>query len=470
MQVLKQPLMNQPPRPPRSLLPGGQLIAFRRDPLKLLTHLARTYGDVTHFRLGPQAAYLVNDPEAIRRILVTDADNFIKGRALQRAKRLLGEGLLTSEDPIHRRQRRLAQPAFHRQRIATYGNKMVECASRTSAAWQAGARVDIAQEMNRLALDIVSRTLFDTNTQEAADEIEESLTSLLALFRYLLLPYTELLERLPIPPVRRFNRAQAKLDRLIYRIIAEHRASWQAGIDRGDLLSMFLQAQDEETNSDVGDAGGAHGMSDEQLRDEAMTIFLAGHETTANALAWTWYYLATHTEVERRLHAELDEVLKDANGNLRLPVADDYPRLTFTEQVFAEAMRLRPPAWVIGRLARSNYEVCGYHIPAGGLIFMSQFVMHHDRRFYPDPETFDPERFTPEAKSARPAYSYFPFGGGARRCIGESFAWMEGVLVLATLAARWRPRLIANQKIEMRPLITLRPKHGIQVVLEARGK
>jgi cytochrome P450 len=284
--------ITQPPRPPRSFLPGGQLVAFRRDPLKLLTHLARTYGDITGFRIGPQAVYLVNDPEAIRRILVTDADNFIKGRALQRAKRLLGEGLLTSENPIHRRQRRLAQPAFHRQRITTYADKMVECALQTSAAWKSGESVDIAQEMNRLALAIVSRTLFDTNTEETADEIEESLTSMLALFQYLLLPYTEILERLPLPQVRRFNRARAKLDRVIYRIIAEHRASLRAGVDRGDLLSMFLQAQDEESHAATDDAATSRGMSDEQVRDEAMTIFLAGHETTANALAWTWYYLA----------------------------------------------------------------------------------------------------------------------------------------------------------------------------------
>ena len=459
-------MMTTHPPGPKSWLPGGQLIHFRRDPLALLISLARDFGDVAHFRIGPQNAYLINDPEAIRRVLVTDADNFIKGRALQRAKRLLGEGLLTSENPIHRRQRRLAQPAFHRARIATYAEKIVECAAETAAVWQAGATVDLAHEMNRLALSVVSRTLFDTNTEEEADDIEQAMTSMLALFQYLLLPYTEILERLPLPQVRRFNKARERLDKVIYRIIAEHRANLKEGVDRGDLLSMLLLAQDEEDEA----GAGVDGMTDEQVRDEAMTIFLAGHETTANALAWTWYFLGTNPEVERRLHVEVDEVLRSADGGLRLPMADDYARLPYTEQVFAESMRVRPPAWTIGRLAKRDYETLGYTLPVGSLILMSQFVMHHDARYYPEPERFDPERWTPEAKQSRHPYTYFPFGGGARRCIGEGFAWMEGVLVLATLASRWRMRLVPDQRIEMRPLITLRPKYGVRAVLEARSE
>jgi cytochrome P450 len=200
-----------------------------------------------------------------------------------------------------------------------------------------------------------------------------------------------------------------------------------------------------------------------------MTIFLAGHETTANALAWTWYFLAREPDVERRLHREVDEVLAGESGQPRTPTVDDYARLAYTERVFTEAMRLRPPAWAIGRLVKEDYEACDYRIPAGSLILMSQFVMHHDERYYPEPERFDPERWTPEAKATRPPYSYFPFGGGARRCIGESFAWMEGVLVLATLASRWRMRLVPGQRIEMQPLITLRPKHGVRVILEKRN-
>ncbi len=457
------------PPGPGGWLPGGHVIAFRRDPLGFLTRTARTYGDIAHFRMGPQHVYLINDPEAIRRVLVTDADNFIKGRALQRAKKLLGEGLLTSEPPLHLRQRRLAQPAFHRARIAGYATRMVECAMQTSASWRDGATIDVAHEMNRLALAIVSRTLFDTNTEETADDIEEAMTSILALFQYLLLPYTELLERLPIPQVRRFNRAQAKLDGVIYRIIAEHRANLARGHDNGDLLSMLLAAQDEEGSAAGEMSGAPRGMTDEQVRDEAMTIFLAGHETTANALAWAWYFLAQNKEVESRLHAEIDSVLRNEDGTMRPPAAEDFARLVYTERVLAEAMRLRPPAWTVGRLAKADYEACGYRIPAGSLILLSQFVTHTDARFYPEPERFDPERWTPEARQARPAYAYFPFGGGARRCIGEGFAWMEGVLVLATLAARWRVHLVPDQRIEMQPLITLRPKHGIRATLEARA-
>lgn len=457
------------PPGPRSLLPGGHVFAFRRDPLRFLTRLARDYGHIAHFRMGSQHVYLLNDPEAIRRVLVTDNDNFIKGRALQRAKKFLGEGLLTSENPLHRRQRLLAQPAFHRARIAGYAVKMTECAMQTSDAWQAGASVDIAQEMNRLALAIVSRALFDTSTEDAAGDIEESLTSMLALFQYLLLPFTEILERLPIPPVRRFHRAQAKLDKVIYSIIAEHRASIARGEERDDLLSMLMTAQDEESGTEASNGDSARSMTDEQVRDETMTIFLAGHETTANALAWTWYFLAREPEVERLLHREIDEVLAGENRQPRTPTIDDYTRLPYTERVFTEAMRLRPPAWVIGRLAKADYETCGYRIPAGSLILMSQFVMHHDERYYAEPERFDPEQWTPERRAERPAYSYFPFGGGARRCIGESFAWMEGVLVLATLASRWRLRLVPDQRVEMQPLITLRPKHGIHTILEKRN-
>lgn len=458
----------RPPSPRRSLLPGGDFWRFRRDPLGFLTRLAREHGDIAYFRLGPQHAYFVNEPEAIRRILVADNDNFIKGRALQRAKRLLGEGLLTSEGALHRRQRRLAQPAFHRNRIAAYAEAMTACAADVSARWSAmndgkedGAEIDIAQEMNRLALAVVSRTLFSASTDEVADEVEEALTNLLALFQYLLLPYTELLERLPLPHVRRFNRARAQLDGVIYRIIAERRRDLARGIDRGDLLSMLLQARDEEANDD-------RGMSDEQVRDEAMTVFLAGHETTANALAWTWHFLAAHPEVERRLHDEIDSVLATPEGEPRLPTIDDYSRLAYVEQTFAEAMRLRPPAWAIGRLAVSGYETLGYRVPAGSLVLMSPFVMHRDRRYYERPEEFDPRRWTPEAKAARPAFSYFPFGGGARRCIGESFAWTEGVLVLATLASRWRFLPAPDHEAEMLPLVTLRPKRGIRGRIEAR--
>ncbi|HEX8338709.1 MAG TPA: cytochrome P450 [Pyrinomonadaceae bacterium] len=438
---------------PRGFWPVGQVVQFRRDPLALLTRLAREYGDVVRFQAATQAVYLLNHPDHVRDVLVTHHARFMKGRALQRAKRLLGEGLLTSEGDFWRRQRRLAQPAFHRQRVNSYAETMVGYAEKTSARWRAGETLDVADEMSRLTLAVVGKTLFDADVESDADEVGAALAEVMSLFGYLMLPFSELLERLPLPPRRRFERARARLDRVIYRIIEERR---REGRDRGDLLSTLLHAVDEE--------GDRTGMTDEQLRDEAMTIFLAGHETTANALAWTLYLLSQNPEAEARLHEELDEVLPG-----RAPAAEDFPRLRYTEMVVAEAMRLYPPAWAVGRLALEDHEVGGYLIPRGSLVLVSQYVMHRDPRFWPDPERFDPGRFTPEAKSARPQFSYFPFGGGTRRCVGEGFAWMEAVLILATLARRWRLRLAPGAVVRPRPRITLRPAGGgIPMTVEAR--
>ena len=447
-----------PPAPRTRRRNGSRLfdlLAFRRDPLKFLTHLAREHGDVVPFRMGPQHVLLLNHPDLVRDALVTRADYFHKGRALQRSKRLLGEGLLTSEGEHHRRQRRLAQPAFHRKRIESYGAVMVDYAARDSARWRDGETLDISHEMMRLTLAIVGKTLFDADVESDTDEIGGALTELLELFQMLLLPYSEYLERLPLPANRRFTRARAKLDAVIYRIINERRAS---GADRGDLLSMLLLAQDEE--------GAGDSMTDEQLRDEALTIFLAGHETTANALAWTWYLLSQNPEAEAKLHAELDAVLDGG----RLPTVEDLPRLRYTEMVLAESMRLYPPAWVVGRLAVKEYAVGGHVAARGTLVLISQYVLHRDPRFFPDPLRFDPERWTPEAKEARPQYAYFPFGGGARRCIGEGFAWMEGTLIIATLARRWRMRLVPGHPVVTHPRMTLRAKHGMRMTLEERGQ
>jgi len=446
------------PPAPRTKRNGSRLfdlLAFRRDPLKFLTRIAREHGDIVHFRMGPQHVLMLNHPDLIKDVLVTRADHFHKGRTLQRAKRLLGEGLLTSEGEHHRRQRRLAQPAFHRKRVESYGAVMVDYAALTASRWHDGETLDITHEMMRLTLSIVGKTLFDTEVESEADEVGGALTQILELFQMLLLPYSEYLEKLPLPANRRFLRARAKLDAVIYRIINERRAS---GTDRGDLLSMLLLAQDEE-----GDMGG---MTDEQLRDEALTIFLAGHETTANALSWTWYLLSQNPEAEARLHAELDAVLQDG----RLPTVEDLPGLRYTEMVLAESMRLYPPAWVVGRLAIKDYAVGDYVAEPGTLILISQYVMHRDSRFFPEPLRFDPERFAPEAKEARPAYAYFPFGGGARRCIGEGFAWMEGTLLIAAIARRWRMRLVPGHAVVAHPRITLRPKHGILMTLEERQK
>jgi cytochrome P450 len=444
------------PPGPRRALAGNPLfgfLAFRRDALGFLTSIAREYGDVVFFRMGPQRVYMLNHPDLIKEVLVTHQDAFIKGRALQRAKRLLGEGLLTSEGAHHRRQRRLAQPAFHRQRIDAYGATMCDYAARAARRWQDGQTFDVAQEMMRLTLAIVSKTLFDADVEADADEVGRAFTEIMELFQMLMLPYSEYLEKLPLPATRRFERARARLDAVIYRIIEARRD----GKDHGDLLSMLMAAQDVE-----GDGGR---MSDRQLRDELMTIFLAGHETTANALAWTWYLLAAHPEVEQRLHAEVDEVC----GARDRPGVADYPRLRYTEMVVSEAMRLYPPAWVVGRLAAKEFQVRGYKVPAGSLMLMSQYVVQRDPRFFPDPERFDPTRWTQPAREARPAFSYFPFGGGARRCIGEGFAWLEAVLLVATIARRWRLRLAPAQTVAPLPRITLRPKDGIRMTAELRA-
>ena len=328
---------------------------------------------------------------------------------------------------------------------------MVEHADRTSRHWRDGDTFDMSHEMTRLTLGIVAKTLFDTDVESEADEIGEAMTCIIEMFNLLMYPFAEMLEKLPLPQIRRYHRMHARLDSTIYRIIDERRRN---GEDRGDLLSMLLLAQDEE------DGGG---MSDRQVRDEALTLFLAGHETTANALSWCWYLLSEHPEVERKLFAELNDKLRG-----RLPTIDDVPHLPYTEMVVAESVRLYPPAWAIGRRALVAQNIGGYVVPADSIVLLSPFVTQRDARFFPDPARFDPDRWTPEAKQSRAQYSYFPFGGGPRRCIGESFAWAEAILVLATLASRWKARLVPGKKVQAKALITLRPKNGVHVTIERR--
>ncbi|MDQ3280022.1 MAG: cytochrome P450 [Acidobacteriota bacterium] len=419
---------------------------MQHDPLRFLTRVSNAYGDTVHFRIARAHLYFFRHPEHVRDVLVTRNASFLKGLALQRTKIVLGEGLLTSEGELHKRQRRLAQPAFHRERIQHYGEVMVEKGLVARDRWRDGEELDIAHEMMRLTLAVVAKTLFDADVEESADEIGAALTELILMFPVLLNPLAPLILRMPfMPQVRRFRSALAQLDRVIYGIIEERR---RAGVDRGDLLSMLLLATDVE--------GDNTGMSDLQLRDETMTIFLAGHETTANALAWTWYALARNPHVERELHRELDEVL----GN-RPPTPADYPNLRYTEMVLAESMRIFPPAWGIGRYAHEEVEIGGYHLPKEALVVVSQWVTHRDPRFWPDPEKFDPLRFAPDAKAQRPRMSYFPFGAGPRICIGEGFAWMEGVLLLATIAQKWR--FEKGPDVDPQALITLRPRSAMRM-------
>ncbi len=402
-------------------------------------------------RLGPQDAYLLNHPDYIRDVLVTNQRLFTKSRIMQRSKVLLGEGLLTSEGDFHLRQRRLVQPAFHRERLEAYAAVMAGLATSAGDRWRPGEELRIDQEMMRLTLSIAGRALFNADVADEAGEIGRALTDIFGMFNRLTLPFATLLLRLPLPSSRRFERARARLDETVYRIIRERRAS---GVDAGDLLSMLLLASDED---------GSVGMTDQQVRDEVLTLFIAGHETTAVALTWTWYLLSLNPECERKLHDELERVLGG-----RTPSLADLPDLRYTEMVLAESMRLYPPAWAISRLAQANYEAGGVPIPAGSVCLMSQYVTHRDERFFPDPERFEPERFVPELREARPRFAYFPFGGGTRVCIGERFAWMEGVLVLAAIAQKWKFRLVPGHPVVPLPVITLRTKHGIRMSAEQR--
>ena len=440
--------LGRPPGPPGRPIVGSYP-EFRRQPADFLLKIAREYGDIAYFKLGRLQMYLLNRPDFIQDILVTNSRNYTKSRILQRAKVLLGEGLLTSEGDHHLRQRRLVQPAFYRDRLVSYAATMVSCARAGADRWKPGETRDMAAEMMRITLAVVGQTLFSKDVENEASDIGQALTDVLGTFGVMTLPYSSLIQLLPLPKLRRAKRAQAFLDRTIYRMIADRRAS---GVDKGDLLSMLLLALDEE---------GSGGMTDTQVRDEALTLFLAGHETTATALTWTWYLLSQSPEVEEKMRTEIREVLGE-----RLPAYEDLPSLRYTEMVLAESMRLYPPAWAVGRMVRRDTRIYNYAVPKDAICLMSPYVMHRNPRYYPDPEQFLPERFTPEARQERPKFAYFPFGGGPRVCIGERFAWMEGVLVLATIAQRWRLSLVPGQKIETLPQITLRTRHGVKMIAQ----
>lgn len=449
-------LIARPPGPKNPPIVGN-LIPFRGNPLVYLTNVARRYGDIVYFQVMKQHMYVLSHPDFVREVLVTNQNNFVKSRALERAKILLGEGLLTSEGKHHLRQRRLVQPAFHRERLVRYAAAMSECAVRWRERVQPGP-MDIAREMPQLTLTIVAKTLFSADVASDAPEIGMAMTSVLEMFDLLLMPFAEYVRKLPLPSVRRFDKARARLDGMIYGLIEARRKS---GIDTGDLLSMLLLAQDEAEDGGEDRSG----MTDQQVRDEAITLFIAGHETTANALTWTWYLLAQHPEVEQRLHEEIDAVLGD-----KPPELSDVPQLRYAEMIFAEAMRLYPPAWAVGRRALAPFTVGGFDVPAGSICIMSQYIIHRDARWFPNPEKFDPERWRGDAREARPKFSYFPFGGGTRVCIGERFAWMEGVILMAAIAQKWRFRLAPGQHVEPLPLVTLRVKNGLRVIAEARAQ
>ncbi|MCU1223136.1 MAG: cytochrome [Edaphobacter sp.] len=425
------------------------------SPILLFDHLLKTYGNIAHYRLFGTPIVFINDPEYIREILINQASSFVKERTVRRMKVLLGEGLITSDDPIHMRQRRIAAPAFHRQRINAYADEIVTCAATQRDTWQPGQQLDISAASMALSLEIVARTLFNTEVTGDIRRINDEVNTIMDLYNFIVaFPRLESFLHLPIPGLIKFRRSKARLDAVVNRLIAEHRA---AAIDKGDLLSMLISSRDEEDTQNAG-------MSDEQIRDEVLTIFLAGYETVANALTWTWYLLSQNPEVESKLHAELDAVLGTGPAQ-RLPTLADYPTLRYTEQVFAESMRLYPPAWAMGRMSTQPVTLGPYRIPAGAHFFFSQYMMSRTPQYFPDPLRFDPDRFTPENKAARPKFTYFPFGGGGRQCIGESFAWMEGVFAIATIAQRWRMTYLGAAPPVPQPKITLRPRDPLMMQL-----
>jgi cytochrome P450 len=431
------------------LSPLAALRAFRRDPIALLERLA-ALGDVVRLRVPGSDAFLLNHPDLVHEVLVAEHRAFHKGPTIQAAKLLLGESLLTSEGERHRRQRRLIQPMFHHERIAGYADAMVRRAELVASGWRDGAELDAHAEMASLTLGIVGETLFGADVDgERSATITRALTDTLSMFDRVYSPAFRMLVRLPTPTMRRYRRIEADLDRVIAELIAERRS---AGASGDDLLSLLLRA--EESGS---------GMTDEEVRDEALTLVLAGHETTSNALAWTWYLLAQHPAAEARLHAELDDALAG-----RPPSASDLPRLRGAEAVLSESIRLRPPAWAIGRRAIRDVRIGEVDVPEGAIVVVSPWLLHHDARWWRDPEAFVPERWTSGEATRRPRSAFVPFGGGPRMCVGEPFAWMEGTLLLATIARRWRLRLVPGRPVTAQAVVTLRPRGGLPMVAERR--
>lgn len=425
---------------PSTWLPGGSFWAFRTDPLAFLTNTARTYGDIAGYRFGPQQVYLVSRPEWIEDILVKSAGKFAKGIVLERAKTLLGEGLLTSSGQHHLKQRRTIQPLFHRQHVQGFAEAFVRHAVRWRDQVTPGAELDITREMSGLTLAIIGETMFSSDVKGDADEVREALTDAVSNFAYAFIPGVMHLQKLPLPMFVRMRTARERLDRVIHRVIAAR----QDGDSRADLIAMLLAARDPENPNEGG-------MGTRQIRDEAMTIFLAGHETTANAMAWTWHLLGTSPEVEARLHDELRRVLDG-----RTPAMDDVPKLEWTRAIISESMRLFPPAWTMGRRVLQDHVLGDHTIEKDALVILSQWVVHRDPRWWPQPDSFMPERWL--SPSDRPKYAYFPFGGGSRVCIGEAFAWTEAILLLATIAQRWRFVRGEQPAPTREPRITLRPK------------
>ena len=443
-----------PPGPPDiGRHPIQQYLTYRSflaDPLTRVTEWVAEYGDVIHYKSGDHHQYMVANPDMIREILVRQAHIFIKGPDYTNEKtglaRFMGKGLVTSNGEFWQRQRRLVAPAFHTQRISAYAETMVNYTLERIASWQDRTVLDVDEEMMQLTLMIVGRTLFDADASTTVNQVKRAVEVVQkASNTAILLPAW-----VPTPLRVRSKRAKAVLDEIVYRFINQRRAS---GEDRGDLLSMLLLSQDEDGER----------MTDKQVRDEAVTLFLAGHETTANALNWTFWLLAQNPQVERRLHHELDSVLAD-----KAPELEDLRRLPYTDMVIKESMRLMPPVWSIGRMNKEATEVLGYPFPEWSGVQIVIYCVHRHPEIWDKPNDFVPERWAEDSINEIPKYAYLPFGGGPRICIGNGFATMEANLLLATIAQRFRLSLIDGVEIVPRPFITMFPRDGLPMRVEKR--
>jgi cytochrome P450 len=439
---------------------------FRLNPLPFLTSSAERFGDLVHYRAAGRHIFQANHPELVSEMLVRDARYHHRGLVMQKAKYVLGHGLLTSEDPHHMRQRRLSQPAFHRDRIAAYGETIGAYARQAVEQWQDGEVRELHASMQLLTLRIVGKTLFNSEMESVNLRIAASVEAFMSFLPLAFLPGSDLIIKLPFPMMNRIRRSRRELDQLIYGIIAERRGD---PTDRGDLLSMLLAAQDTEENTG--------GMTDEQVRDECVTALLAGNETAANGLTFALWLLARNPETQEKLYAEAVSALGD-----RTAAPADYPALPYAHACFAEAMRLYPPVWTIARTAAEEYTWRGFTVPKNSILLAPQWVVQRDPRFWSEPSAFQPERFLEPApgtgtsgvpaQEARPRFAYFPFAAGNRQCIGEGLAWMEGVLILATIARSWKVSLTAadaqRAELDPDPKVTLRPRDGVRLQLAKR--
>ena len=440
------------PPGPRDWLHLRPTIEFARDWMGYSERYARQYGDVVFFRFVNIPVCLVTHPDGIEYVLVKHPSNFLKSRDYRAFRPILGNGLLISEGEFWQAQRKLIQPAFRHENILAYAGIMLDSAAAMLAGWRDAQTRDVHADMMALTLEVVAKCLFGSDVSGIAAEVGKALAPMMELFIHQAKIAFLLPESAPIPQTPRYFRSSKRMDKIVRGIIRERRASPRAA---NDLLQTLLEAQDERGSR----------MTDEQLRDEIMTLFIAGHDTTANALSWTWYLLAQHPAVEQQLAAEPRSVLQS-----RPPGVADLPRLPYTEMVLKESMRLYPPAWGFGRRPIHDFELNGYRIPAGTNIFISQWITQRDPRWFPDPERFDPERWRvdPVRTGRIPRFAYFPFGGGPRVCVGAGFAMMEATLLLAAIAQRYRFSLVPGHPVEALPSATLRPKHGLKMVLHQR--